>query len=414
MGLAVAAPASSPRPPLLFIHGSYHAAWCWQENFMPYFAARGYDTYAVSMRAQGGSDPATPGSAVAGTLDQHTADLASLVPGLQSPGGPAPVLLGHSFGGMFVHKYVLAMAPPGALSTSATPGSFPPISGAALMCSVPHTGNKQLVMRFLMRDPIFSFKLTWGFVARSFARSKEAARELFFSKDIPDDRLDRRCVFVSASASAPSAAAYATKHTLPDGKKLELLVHKATAPASSPRPPLLFIHGSYHAAWCWQENFMPYFAARGYDTYAVSMRAQGGSDPATPGSAVAGTLDQHTADLASLVPGLQSPGGPAPVLLGHSFGGMFVHKYARELFFSKDIPDDRLDRYQKLLAAASPTRMIDLKDMNAQVPLPPPPPHAPPAFVLGGANDMVVDKEAVEDTRWELAARELEAWLAKL
>ncbi len=21
---------SSPRPPLLFIHGSYHSAWCWQ------------------------------------------------------------------------------------------------------------------------------------------------------------------------------------------------------------------------------------------------------------------------------------------------------------------------------------------------------------------------------------------------
>lgn len=28
--------------------------------------------------------------------------------------------------------------------------------------------------------------------------------------------------------------------------------------------PLLFIHGAYTAAWCWEEHFLPYFAARGH------------------------------------------------------------------------------------------------------------------------------------------------------
>lgn len=57
-----------------------------------------------------------------------------------------------------------------------------------------------------------------------------------------------------------------------------MMVPLHNAPRSKPspvaRPPLLCVHGSYHGAWCWAERFMPYFAARGYDVYAVSLRAQ--------------------------------------------------------------------------------------------------------------------------------------------
>ncbi len=52
------------------------------------------------------------------------------------------------------------MAKPGS-SIGLAAGSFPPVSGAAFLASVPHTGNKQLVTRFLFRDPIFAIKLTW-------------------------------------------------------------------------------------------------------------------------------------------------------------------------------------------------------------------------------------------------------------
>ena len=43
-------------------------------------------------------------------------------------------------------------------------------------------------------------------------------------------------------------------HTLPDGLKLELLHRPAEGRDSrdASTPPLLFIHGSGHAAWCWQ------------------------------------------------------------------------------------------------------------------------------------------------------------------
>ena len=43
-------------------------------------------------------------------------------------------------------------------------------------------------------------------------------------------------------------------HTLPDGVKLELLHHPAETSSIDGvhNPPLLFIHGSGHAAWCWE------------------------------------------------------------------------------------------------------------------------------------------------------------------
>ena len=46
-------------------------------------------------------------------------------------------------------------------------------------------------------------------------------------------------------------------HQLPNGLHLEVLHQPAVTPAHigsslQPRPPLLFLHGAGHAAWCWQ------------------------------------------------------------------------------------------------------------------------------------------------------------------
>ncbi len=68
------------------------------------------------------------------------------------------------------------------------------------------------------------------------------------------------------------------RHTLPDGMQLELLHLPATvsSPTTSSSPPLLFIHGSYHGAWCWAVKFMPYLAAAGFNCYA-GKRGVGGT-----------------------------------------------------------------------------------------------------------------------------------------
>jgi non-heme chloroperoxidase len=94
---------------------------------------------------------------------------------------------------------------------------------------------------------------------------------------------------------------------------LELLHVAAASPAD--RPPLLFVHGSNLAAWCWQEHFLPYFAAEGYEAYALSLRGHGGSAGAERLSSF--TLDDFVADVRDVMARLSAP----PVLVGHSMGG---------------------------------------------------------------------------------------------
>ena len=46
--------------------------------------------------------------------------------------------------------------------------------------------------------------------------------------------------------------------------------------------PLLFVHGAWHAAWCWDENFLGYFADKGYRAVALSFRGHGESPSDKP------------------------------------------------------------------------------------------------------------------------------------
>ena len=111
-----AEPASpTDRPPLLFVHGMGHGAWCWQEHWMPAAAARGWSCHAVSLRAHGAS----------GGYDRlrrwkfrdYEHDVMQTIIDLPRP----PVLVGHSLGAQVVRRvlerYVapaaVLLAPPG-------------------------------------------------------------------------------------------------------------------------------------------------------------------------------------------------------------------------------------------------------------------------------------------------------------
>ena len=178
-------------PPLLFIHGSYHAAWCWAEHFMPFFSNAGYETIAISIRGQGHSDR-PEGMKISGDLQSLADDLGAVIASLwpshvdKDTNGqntrPPPVLVGHSFGGLLVEKYV---------SQLGTTPARPPIAGVALICSVPPSGNKEIVVRITKANFIESMKITWGFIARSFAKNIDDCRFLFFSPDLPRSDLER-------------------------------------------------------------------------------------------------------------------------------------------------------------------------------------------------------------------------------
>jgi pimeloyl-ACP methyl ester carboxylesterase len=73
------------------------------------------------------------------------------------------------------------------------------------------------------------------------------------------------------------------------------VIDKGATSASHPHP-LLFVHGAWHAAWCWDEHFLPYFADRGYRAVALSLRGHGGS--ATPKPLRALSFTDYIEDIA--------------------------------------------------------------------------------------------------------------------
>ncbi len=100
--------------------------------------------------------------------------------------------------------------------------------------------------------------------------------------------------------------------------RLELITRTPTGDA---RPtPLLFVHGAYCAAWVWDRHFLPFFADRGYQAHALSLRGHGASEGHERLSSW--RLRDYVADVEQVIVGLSRP----PVLIGHSMGGLIVQK----------------------------------------------------------------------------------------
>ena len=120
-------------PPLLFVHGAYCDAWCWEVYILPWFAAAGYPAYALSLRGHGKS----PGREEMGSLhlDDYIDDIRQVVAELPA----RPVLIGHSMGATLVERLV-------------GEESFP---GAALICPVPPSGLLPVLTRLWWGRPEF-------------------------------------------------------------------------------------------------------------------------------------------------------------------------------------------------------------------------------------------------------------------
>ncbi|XP_011097184.1 uncharacterized protein LOC105176160 [Sesamum indicum] len=182
-------------PPLVFVHGSFHAAWCWAEHWLPFFSRHGFDCYALSLLGQGESD-STDG-AVAGSLQTHAAHVADFIQKeIQLP----PVLLGHSFGGLIV-QYYLANVGNGKLQEKEL--SHPYLAGGVLVCSVPPSGNSGLVWRYLFSKPIAAFKVTRSLAAKAFQTSLPLCRETFFSESMEDRLVLRYQKLMTESSRMP-------------------------------------------------------------------------------------------------------------------------------------------------------------------------------------------------------------------
>jgi pimeloyl-ACP methyl ester carboxylesterase len=159
-------PFRSRPTPLLFVHGAWHGAWCWDEYFLPYFASQGYASYALSLRGHGASE--RPERFWRMRIADYVADLAAMAGQFDQP----PVVIGHAMGGLVMQKY---------LETHSAPA-------AVLMAPVPVRGALGATLKVARRHP---FRVLQANVSRSLypvVRTPRLARELLLSPDTPDER----------------------------------------------------------------------------------------------------------------------------------------------------------------------------------------------------------------------------------
>jgi pimeloyl-ACP methyl ester carboxylesterase len=150
--------------PLLFVHGAWHAAWCWDENFLSFFADKGYRALALSFRGHGNSPTDKPLRTC--SVADYVADISSVADELPT----SPVIIGHSMGGLIVQKYLESHHAP----------------AGVLMTSIPPQGNLGNALRWFRDRPSHFAKMTVTGKALPYINTPELARERFFSSHTPE------------------------------------------------------------------------------------------------------------------------------------------------------------------------------------------------------------------------------------
>ena len=153
--------------PLLFVHGAWHAAWCWDEYFLSFFADKGYRALAVSLRGHGGSPTRRPLRAC--SLADYVEDVRLVADSLPT----RPVVIGHSMGGFIVQKYLESHDAP----------------AGVLMASMPPQGNLGSGLRWIRRHPWHFTKMSITGKALPYISTPQLARERFFSAQMPDSQV---------------------------------------------------------------------------------------------------------------------------------------------------------------------------------------------------------------------------------
>ncbi len=169
------------RPPLLFVHGGYCDAWCWERYFLPWFAAQGHAAHALSLRGHGASEGHE--TLFGASLDDYAADVLHVARTLGAP----PVLIGHSMGAAVVERIIQRHALP----------------GAALVAPIPPSGLIPIATRLVAEQPEYMLQMSYFNPARLSSEVLSALRPFYFT-----DRVDAAVLVEAArhfSSESPRA-----------------------------------------------------------------------------------------------------------------------------------------------------------------------------------------------------------------
>jgi pimeloyl-ACP methyl ester carboxylesterase len=155
----------SGKPPVLFVHGAWHGAWCWEDNFLPFFAENGHRACAVDLRGHGASPAAK--AMLLNRIRDYVDDVASVVKTFDRP----PVVIGHSMGGLVCQH--LAHRGLG-------------LAGIGLLSTVPSYGVWKTTASIALRRPVDFLKANLTLSLYPLVADPADARHMFIEDDTPD------------------------------------------------------------------------------------------------------------------------------------------------------------------------------------------------------------------------------------
>lgn len=155
-------------PPLLFVHGAWHGAWCWDRGFLERIARQGFDVHAMSLRGHGRS--AGRDRLRTTRVRDFVDDIEEVADSLRAP----PIIIGHSMGGFLTQKLMERRRLP----------------GVVLLASMPPNGVAAFVGKLIRTDPVGALQANLRLQLRPVVSTPDRVKRLFFSKVTPDADID--------------------------------------------------------------------------------------------------------------------------------------------------------------------------------------------------------------------------------
>ena len=112
---------------ILFVHGAWHGAWCWEHYFIPYFKNKGFR--AVTFNLPGHNQPGNP----KGINQYRIKDYVQALRSVAKQWDERLIIVGHSMGGLVLQKYLEKYS----------------CHRAILLATVPKSGVFQVTWKFL-------------------------------------------------------------------------------------------------------------------------------------------------------------------------------------------------------------------------------------------------------------------------
>ena len=148
-------------PPLLFIHGAWHGAWCWKP-LMNYLSEEGFTSYAFDLPGHGKRQ--SEGVIGLGIMD-YVAEVKSVINELPLT---KPILIGHSMGGIIAQKFLEKNE----------------ARALVLVAPCPAIGGSLLLPIKYLQQPIAAITATFGRKTR--IRNQNMCNRLFFDNITPE------------------------------------------------------------------------------------------------------------------------------------------------------------------------------------------------------------------------------------